>query len=242
MKGGRAVGWTTLVLTLIFESGCAGVSQGASSEDLADRGGDASPTDDFAATAFDFATTSDLAGSDLAGATSCNPANLSLGAGGGPDACAYGQRCDGASSTCQPVSNGSCNMVMGAPVWDAAGKAAPVIANVSATLLSATNSTTECANGDPAALVTVDYYAPMTLTTATQQTTFLSQVKFKKSVVSSDPFYDGTFMRAMPMPNQKTGTFKVGINCGGAAGSVKTAGFYIVDGGGRTSNLVCVSW
>ena len=191
----------------------------------------------------------DLAGRDLASAgdmasngAGCNPANETLGAAGGPDVCAYGEICDDASSKCKAVAAASCHLIMGAPTWNKSAKMAPVIAKVSATLLATTDAATECAAGDPAALVTVDYYAPQNLTATTMANVFLPQVKFKKSVVAADPFFSGTFMRVMPAPNMKFGTFKVGINCGGAGGSVKTAGFYITDGGGRASNAVCVSW
>jgi hypothetical protein len=228
----------SFVLALALIAGCAGAGGPGDDADLSD------PT-----TVDDGATLADLAGMDLvkvgdmaSNGPSCNPANLALGAAGGPDTCAYGELCDAATSKCAAVPSGSCNMVMGGPVWNKGAKLAPVIAKVSATLLATTDSMTECAAGDPAALVTVDYYAPMNLTSTTMANVFLPQVKFKKSVVSTDPWYSGTFMRQMPAANTKNGTFKVGINCGGAGGAVKTAGFYIVDEGGRTSNLVCVSW
>jgi hypothetical protein len=188
----------------------------------------------------------DLAGKDLAKApadltgagSTCNPSAMTLGANGGPDVCAYGEYCDAASMHCMPVPVGTCSMVSGAPTWDEAGKQAPVIATISAELLASTDSTTECANGDPAALVTMSYYAPETLTTATTASAFDPQVKWSKSVT----WYSGTFMRQLPAPNSTMGSFQVGINCGGAAGSVKTAGFYILDESGKPSNAVCVSW
>lgn len=189
----------------------------------------------------DLAHAADLAHGDAAGPQACDPGNVALGANGGPDVCAYGQVCDGSAHQCVAVQSGSCAMVGGAPTWEEAGKAAPVIATISATLLTSTDPNTECENGDPAALVTIVYYAPMTLTTATTASAFLPQVQFKKSTNPGDPFFDGTFMRVMPQANQTSGSFEVGINCGGATG-VREAGMYILDGGGRTSNPVCVSW
>jgi hypothetical protein len=191
----------------------------------------------------------DMAGKDMASpgdmastGASCNPASQTLGAAGGPDTCAYGEACDSATSKCKAVMNGSCLMVQGAPAWNTATKMAPVITKATAVLLSTTNSMTECANGDPAALVTVEFYAPQVLTTDTMALAFLPQVKFKKSQVAADPWFSGTFLRSPVPTNAKVGSFQVGINCGGAGGTVKTAGLYILDEGGRTSNAICVSW
>ncbi len=229
----RAASLVALLVVLAFGGlGCAGATGGDPTDDL----GEVDLTSDGKAVAD--AATGDLASNGAP----CNPSATVLGAAGGPDACAYGELCDPATMKCKAVPTGSCNMVGGAPSWDAAGKAAPVIAKVSAMLLPTTDAQTECANGDPAALVTIEYYAPMTLTATTSPATFLPQVKFKKSMVLGDPFYSGTFMRQMPAASQKVGSFKVGINCGGAGGAVKQAGLYILDGGGRSSNPVCVTW
>jgi hypothetical protein len=226
----------TALLAALLGAGCAGAGGPGDAPDLSGVPDQGNGPGDLAG--LDLVKIGDMAG----GGPSCNPANETLGPAGGPDTCAYGEFCDDASSTCVAVPTGACNMIMGAPPWNKSAQMAPVIGRVSAVLLPATNATTECLNGDPAALVTVDYYAPNTLTSATAANSFLPQVKFKKSVVASDPWYSGTFIRAMPAASAKFGSFKVGINCGGAGGSVKTAGFYILDEGGRASNAVCVSW
>lgn len=183
----------------------------------------------------------DLATGDAALPSGCDPMSTVLGPEGGPGSCAYGEVCDAMSLACVPVPVGACAMTTGAPAWNQSAKLAPVIARVSATFL-ATTTTTECLNGDPAALVSIDFYAPSFLTTTSDAAMFVQQVQFKKSTVSSNPYYDANFVRMLPVPNQRVGSFQVGINCGGAAGSSRTAGIYIVDEGGRTSNPVCVTW
>lgn len=229
--------WVAALTLAMGLAACASTSGPSGDEDLAD------PVDG------DLGVKGDLAGRDLAsgdmassGAT-CNPATKTLGAAGGPDTCAYGEVCDAGAMKCVAVATGSCNMIMGAPTWNKAAKMAPVITKATAVLLpqGSTNGTTECLNMDAAALVTVDFYAPNDLTTTSVTNDFLMQVKFKKSVVAGDPFFSGTFLRS-PIPSGKSGSFQVGINCGGAAGAVKTAGFYILDESSRASNAVCVSW
>jgi hypothetical protein len=115
----------------------------------------------------DLAEPADLRMRDMAGPANqdlsmpasgtCNPANETLGAAGGPDICAYGQRCDDPTDTCKPAPVGTCTNASGAPTWSTAAKMAPVITRATASLLATTSSTTECANGDPAALVTIDF-------------------------------------------------------------------------------------
>lgn len=231
--------------------GCAGASSpGIELPDFAgiDPGGD-----DLSSPFVDDLGTHDLAKSDMkvgdmkagdmaSSGSTCNPSATTLGAAGGPDTCAYGERCDDVMNKCVAVTVGSCNMVGGAPTWNMAAKLAPVITKATATLLATTNASTECANGDPAALVTIEWYAPGFLTTQDVVATFLAQVKFKKSTVAGDPFFSATFERMAPVKNTKVGSFQVGINCGGAGGSVKTAGMYIEDEAGHVSNPICVTW
>lgn len=211
------------------------------------RAGDGSSdgVDSSTATSGDMAQKSvDLAKND-AGAPpvgGCNPASQTLGASGGPDICAYGKTCSAATGTCVPPPSGACAMSMGAPAWNTTSAVAPVITKITATLLASTNSMTECANGDPAALVDVQFYAPSFLTSQDVVNAFLSQVQFKKSDLGTGSWFGANFVRAMPVKSQHFGSFQVGINCGGAGGSVKTAAMYIVDEAGRDSNVACVSW
>ncbi len=179
---------------------------------------------------------------DLASPPSCNPANKVLSAAAGPDVCVYGERCDDVSTKCGAVLPASCGMATGAPAWNKAAMLAPVITKASAQLLTSTSAATECAGGDPAALVTIELYAPSYFTTSNNAAAFLQQVKWRKSTTSTDPFLSATFIRAQPSPNQKFVTFMVGINCGGAAGASKQAGMYVVDEAAHVSNTVCVSW
>lgn len=176
---------------------------------------------------------------DLAQPGGCNPVNQALGAAGGPDTCQYGELC-ASTMACVAAPTATCLMGSGAPAWDQSAEAAPVITSITAMLL-ATTGTTECANGDPAALVTVQYYSPTTLTTQDNNNVFLAQVKFKKSTLTTGSFFSANFVRMLPPKNQHFGSFQVGINCGGATG-VKQAGLYITDEAARVSNTVCVSW
>jgi len=189
------------------------------------------------------------AGADLsmvANATACDASSQTIGAAGGPDTCTYGARCDSTTMTCLAPPDGSCAMATGAPTWDSASRQAPVISAVSATLLPTTNGTTECAGGAAAALVTVDFYTPNALTTksdlAADVPAFEHQIMWKKSSSATGSWYPGTFIRMMPTPDAHFGSFQVGINCGGASGTDRTAALYVMDESQRVSNTVCVTW
>ncbi|MEO6950631.1 MAG: hypothetical protein ABI321_02380 [Polyangia bacterium] len=229
------VAWLCVAL-----AGCASATQGSTG----DLDG-AVPVKDLPAhdlaKSVDLADPLDLAASpDLATVGGCNATNQALGGGGGPDTCEYGQVCASSTMMCADAPTVTCTMGSGAPTWDEASQLAPVITSISATLL-ATTGTTECANGDPAALVTVQYYSPTTLTTKDSNTEFLGQVKFKKSTSSTGSWFSANFVRMLPPKNQHFGSFQVGINCGGATG-VKEAGLYLLDEAAHVSNAVCVSW
>lgn len=178
----------------------------------------------------------------VSNATACNSADETIGPEGGPDACTYGARCDSSTMTCLAPPDGSCAMATGAPQWDSAARQAPVISSVSATLLASTNSSTECAGGSPAALVTVGFYTPNALTTMSDTIAFEHQIMWKKSSSATGSWYPGTFIRMMPTANAHFGTFQVGINCGGAGGTDRTAALYVMDESMRVSNTVCVTW
>jgi hypothetical protein len=175
-------------------------------------------------------------------ATSCNAANQTIGAQGGPDACVYGARCDSTTMTCAAPPDGSCAMATGAPTWNSAARQAPVISSVTATLLTTTNGTTECAGSTAAALVTVGFYTPNALTTMDDAATFVKQVMWKKSTSGTGTWYPGTFVRMLPTANAHFGSFQIGINCGGADGVDRTAALYVMDPSSRISNTVCVTW
>ena len=207
-------------------------SDGAVVHDLAHK--DMAVDVDLAEVALDLSQPADLA--QVGG---CNPAAEVIGAANGPDTCQYGEVC-ASTMACVEAPTATCLMAGGSPAWNRAAEAAPVITSVSAVLLP-TTATTECANGDPAALVTVNYYSPTTLTTHDSNNAFLAQVKFKKSTSVTGSFFSANFVRVLPPKNQQFGSFQVGINCGGATG-VKEAGLYIMDESSRVSNTVCVSW
>lgn len=221
-------------------AGCASPTQGSGGDpdgavvvhDLATH--DLAKPVDLAAVA-DFAPFADFA--TVGG---CDPSSQTLGSGGGPSTCAYGELCTPSTMTCAAVSTAACAMGNGAPTWDEAAQLAPVITSATATLL-ATTGLTECANGDPAALVTVQYYSPTTLTTQDANNLFDGQVKFKKSTLATGSWFSANFVRMLPPKNEHFGSFQVGINCGGATG-VKEAGLYILDEASHVSNAVCVSW
>lgn len=227
---------TALGLTILLQ-GCAS-SSGDDGLDLSEpRDGAMTAASDMAKA--DLPPLADMATTVGGG---CNPANETIGANGGPDTCAYAQICDDATMKCVAAPVGTCTMASGAPVWNKTAKMAPVIVKATASLLATTNASTECLDGDPAALITVEFYAPQNLTSTDVVAEVSKQVKWKKSTMPADPWYSGTFFRALPPKNAKYGSFQVGINCGGAAGSAKSAGLYVVDGSMRTSNAVCVSW
>ena len=232
----------SLRATLLLWVGLAGCAGAAGSDDPSDAfafDGAVGALQDLATKPMDLAKTD---GPNTSAGGSCNPNNHTLGANGGPDVCAYGKACSAVTSTCVPPPSGACAMSAGAPAWNQVGQVAPVITKITASLLATTNPTTECANGDPAALVTVEFYAPTFLTTTDSGNAFLQQVQFKKSESATGTWFDATFLRAAPIKNQNIGSFQVGINCGGAAGASKTAAVYVVDESARTSNVVCVSW
>jgi hypothetical protein len=90
-------------------------------------------------------------------------------------------------------------------------------------------------NGDPAGLVTINWYAPQNLTNHSGFADLQNHVKF--SVGSG--YYGANFARQLPPPNQQYGSMQVGIGCGIPHG---TASLYIADETGHTSNVVCVTW
>ena len=234
---GRIHGAAWLCIAL---AGCASATQGSGGDSDGAFGAHDLSLHDLAK-AVDHAAAADLTpAADFAIVGACDASSQTLGSGGGPSTCAYGELCASVPMKCAAVSTATCAMGTGAPTWDATAQLAPVITSATATLLP-TTATTECANGDPAALVTVQYYSPTTLTTKDVSNLFVGQVKFKKSTVATGSWFSANFVRVLPPKNEHFGSFQVGINCGGATG-VMEAGLYILDEASHVSNAVCVSW
>ena len=228
---------------LLALSGCAGANlspdggvrgsdgAAASSTDLA-QATDAAPKKDGAP------QTDGAPAGDASSGGACNDQSATLGAQGGPDSCSYGSFCP-STKVCAKAPVGNCAEASGAPSWDQAAKLAPVIISATAQALATTSSTTECLNGDPAALVTIAYYAPGGLTTHTDFADLTKHAKFKVSASPVGMWVGVNFQRMKPPANAQFGSMQVGVNCGSASGS---AALYIADEAGHTSNPVCVSW
>jgi hypothetical protein len=162
--------------------------------------------------------------------TTCNPANQ-------PGTCNYGQVCSSATNKCEAAPVGTCSEATGAPTWNQSGGTAPVIVSATAVRLSTTNSSNECANGDPAGLVTIRFYAPGGLTTHSDFSDLRDHVKFR--LLNSGTFYGVNFARQLPTSGAVEGTMQIGIGCGN---STEQAAVYIANEAGQTSNVVCVTW
>lgn len=171
---------------------------------------------------------------DSTGGT-CSATSTTLGAAGGPDTCNYGDFCSGTTCTAAPV--GTCGEATGAPTWNKTAKTAPVITSITAQAMATTNATNQCANGDPAATITINYYAPDGLTSHTAFTDLQNHVKFR--TLTSGSFFGANFPVQDPPVSAQFGTLSVGIGCGNAH---ETAAVYIADEQGDTSNVVCVTW
>jgi hypothetical protein len=161
----------------------------------------------------------------------CNPANQ-------PGTCSYGQVC-GATNACEAAPEGTCSEATGtgAPAWNKTAGTAPVIVSATVQRLATTDSRNECANGDPAGLVTIRFYAPGNFTTHPDFADLRNHVKFRTA--NSGQFFGANFARQLPPQNAVEGTMQVGIGCGNSA---ETASLYIANEAGLTSNVVCVTW
>jgi hypothetical protein len=166
--------------------------------------------------------------------TTCDPAASQ------PGTCGYGNICGTTNNvnSCQPAPEGTCSeaTAAGAPAWSKTGGTAPVIVSATAQRLATTNSSNECAGGEPAGLVTIRFYAPGGLTTHTTFTDLQNHVRFRPGTGN---FFGANFSRQMPMANAVEGTMQVGIGCGN---STETVAIYIANEAGQTSNVVCVNW
>lgn len=161
--------------------------------------------------------------------TSCDPATQ-------PGICGYGQVCSSATSKCEAASQGTCSQATGAPAWVQTGSSAPVIVSVTASRLNTTNNTTQCGDGGPAGLVTINFYAPGGLTTHTTLSDLQKHVKAKLNASAS--FVGPSFASTEPAVNATQGSMVVGF-CGP---STATGAIYIANEAGQTSNVVCTSW
>jgi Cys-rich repeat protein len=172
------------------------------------------------------------AGICKATAQTCNPANQ-------PGTCSYGQVCSATANKCEAAPQGTCAEATGTgvPTWNQSGGTAPVIVSATAQRLASTNATNECANGVPAGLVTIRFYAPGGLTAHTSLSDLQNHVKFRN--LSTGNFFGANFSRQDPPVNAVEGTMQIGIGCGN---STETAALYIANEAGQTSNVVCVSW
>jgi hypothetical protein len=168
--------------------------------------------------------------------TTCDSRERTIGELGGEGACTYGEYCAD-DDNCYPVPIGECAEAQNTPYWTRTNPNAPVITFAAAQSLSSTNPTTECAGGEPAALVTIDFYAAGGLTVHEEFIDLQDHVRFKVTTDATD--FGVNFARVAPIPNQEYGQIQVGINCGQARG---TAAIYIVNENGLSSNTVCVSW
>jgi hypothetical protein len=162
----------------------------------------------------------------------CNPANQ-------PDVCSYSQICSSTNNTCVAAPEGTCTeaTASGAPTWNKAAGAAPVIVSATAQRLNSTDATDECAQGAAAGLITIRFYAPGGLTTHTTFSDLQNHVRFR--VANSGQFFGANFARQRPTANAVEGTMQIGIGCGN---STETASIYLANEAGQTSNVVCVSW
>ena len=167
----------------------------------------------------------------------CNPQKTTLGSAGGPDVCSYGQGCDPGSSVCvaAPVCTDT-SVTVGAPAWSKGNPNAPVIASISATALSTTNTSTQCADGGPAGVVTLTYYSATGFTTQTSFSALQDMVKFNLG----NGFVHASFALVKPAPGAQVGTMTFGI-CS-ASQHISVAAVYIKDDAGNASNTACTSW
>ncbi|MBI5542801.1 MAG: hypothetical protein HY901_02855 [Deltaproteobacteria bacterium] len=175
----------------------------------------------------------DSSGACVSQGTTCNANVLLPGTNGGPDTCAYGEVCVGATCSAS-LPDGTCATTMGSS-WNTS-PLGPVI--FVADGQSFASNATYCAGGAGGFTVDVEFYSVHGISKGTwsenvQQVQFYRKSDHRKS--------DAGIIVDFPEDGAKHGSFKTGM-CGSAAGAIDPTGYalYMIDSNGGGGNLVCL--
>jgi len=165
--------------------------------------------------------------------SSCNPSNAAPGSAGGPDTCAYGDRCN--AGACEDVGDASCTAA-GYHSWNQSDRGV-VFYRVVKVQGFTDEATSPCSNLSPWFEVTLDFYAPNGFT--------YSGSLYQQSAQDLGPFnfilangqrHGAGVVKEFPSKGAPSGRLVVG-GCGTSNGSGRALLF--IDSRGKAGNAIC---